>query len=97
LRYCDCMKIYTRKNAAVGYLTLKAIQRSMNRRRKRRSGLKVAAYVGLGLVSVGILAAVLAIALKHRSGETEETALESDAENEIVGEYVTAPEPAPAT
>jgi len=91
------MKIYTRRNAAVGYLTLKAIQRSVNRKRKRRSGLRVAAYVGLGLVSAGILAAVLAIALKHRSGEIEETALESDAENEIVGEYVTAPEPVPAT
>jgi hypothetical protein len=91
------MKIYTRRNAAVGYVTLKAIQRSVSRKRRRRSGLKVAAYVGLGLVSAGILAAVLAIALKHRSGEIEETALESDAENEIVGEYVTAPEPVPAT
>jgi hypothetical protein len=91
------MKIYTRRNAAVGYLTLKAIQRSVNRKRKRRSGLKVAAYVGLGLVSAGILAAVLAVALKRRSGEIEEAALESDAEIEIVGEYVTAPEPVPAT
>jgi hypothetical protein len=91
------MKIYTRRNAAVGFLTLKAIQRSVNRKRKRRSGLKVAAYVGLGLVSAGILAAALAMALKHRSGEIEEAALEGDAENEIVGEYVTAPEPVPAT
>jgi len=91
------MKIYTRRNAAVGYVTLKAIQRSINRKRKRRSGVKVAAYVGLGLVSAGILAAVLAIALKHRSGEIEETAPEDDAENEIVGEYVTTPEPVPAT
>ena len=91
------MKIYTRKNAAVGYVTLKAIQRSVNRKRKRRSGLKVAAYVGLGLVSAGILAAVLAIALKRRSGEADEIALEAESENEIVGEYVTAPEPIPAT
>ena len=91
------MKIYTRKNAAVGYLTLKAIQRSVDRRRKRRSGFKVAAYVGLGLVSAGILAAVLAIALKRRSGEADEIALEAESENEIVGEYVTAPEPVPAT
>ena len=90
------MKIYTRRNAAVGYLTLKAIQRRA-RKRKRRSGLKVAAYVGLGLVSAGILAAVLAVALKRRSGEIEEATLESDAENEIVGEFVTAPEPVPAT
>ena len=90
------MKIHTLRNAAVGYLTLKAIQRSRNKR-KRRSGLKVAAYVGLGLVSAGILAAVLAVALKRRSGEIEEATLESDAENEIVGEFVTAPEPVPAT
>ena len=91
------MKIYTRKNAAVGYLTLKAIQRSVDRRRKRRSGFKVAAYVGLGLVSAGILAAVLAIALRRRSGEADEIALEAESENDIVGEYVTAPEPIPAT
>ena len=91
------MKIHTRRNSAVGYLALRAIQRSVDRRRKRRSGLKVAAYVGLGLVSAGILAAVLAIALKRRSGEADEIALEAESENEIVGEYVTAPEPIPAT
>jgi hypothetical protein len=90
------MSIYTRRNAAVGYLALKAMQRSLDRKRgKRRSGLKVAAYVGLGLVSAGILAAVLAVALKRRSGEAEDVAPDSDAE--IVGEYVTAPEPVPAT
>ena len=90
------MKIYTRRNSAVGYLTLKAIQRSRGRKRTRRSGLKVAAYVGLGLVSAGILAAVLAIALKRRSGESEEKSV-LEGEAEIVGEYVTAPEPVPAT
>ena len=89
------MQIYTRKNAAVGYLTLKAIQRSRDKKRKRRSGLKVAAYVGLGLVSAGILAAALAIALKRRSGDVEVAGLEG--ETEIVGEFVTAPEPLPAT
>jgi hypothetical protein len=89
------MRIHTRRNSAVGYLTLKAIQRSRDRKRKR-SGLKVAAYVGLGLVSAGILAAALAVALKRRSGESdEESVLESEAE--IIGEYVTAPEPVPAT
>jgi hypothetical protein len=89
------MKIYTRRNAAVGYLTIKALQRELDKRRRpRRSGFKVAAYVGLGLVSAGILAAALAIALKRRQGEILEE-IESDAE--IVGEYVTAPEPIPAT
>ena len=90
------MSFYNRRNAAVGYLTLKALQRSIDKRRKRRSGMKVAAYVGLGLVSAGILAAALAIVLKRRQGEAEEaTRFESD--SEIVGEYVTAPEPVPAT
>ncbi len=91
------MKIYTRRNAAVGYLTIKALQRELDKRRKpRRSGIKVAAYVGLGLVSAGILAAVLAIALRRRQGDlAEDSGFESD--TEIVGEYVTAPEPIPAT
>ncbi len=89
------MSIYNRRNAAVGYLTIKALQRELDKRRRpRRSGLKVAAYVGLGLVSAGILAAALAIALKRRQGDAED-AFESDAD--IVGEYVTAPEPIPAT
>jgi DMSO reductase anchor subunit len=90
------MKIYTRRNAAVGYLTLKAIQRTIDKKKpKRRSGLKVAAYVGLGLVSAGILAAVFAVALKRRSAEVADAV--PDGESEIVGEYVTAPEPVPAT
>jgi hypothetical protein len=90
------MSFYNRRNAAVGYLTIKALQRELDKRRKpRRSGMKVAAYVGLGLVSAGILAAALAIALKRRQGDAEDVVLESD--SDIVGEYVTAPEPVPAT
>ena len=90
------MNIYTRRNAAVGYLTLKAMQRAVAKKRgRRRSGLRVATYVGLGLVSAGILAGLLAIALRRRQGDTDEgLAFESD--SEIVGEYVTAPEPVPA-
>jgi DMSO reductase anchor subunit len=92
------MKIYTRRNAAVGYLTLKALQRQLDRKRgRRRSGYRVAAYVGLGLVSAGILAAALAIALRRRAAEVAEGEASFDGDNEIVGEYVTTPEPAPAT
>ena len=91
------MSFHNRRNSAVGYLTIKALQREIDKRRRpRRSGFKVAAYIGLGLVSAGILAAALAIALKRRQGENlDEIELENDAE--IVGEYVTAPEPIPAT
>jgi hypothetical protein len=88
------MKIYTRRNAAIGYLAIKAMQRELDRRRRpRRSGLKVAAYVGLGLVSAGILAAILALALRRRQRDVEEVAV---IEDEIVGEVVTTPEPVPA-
>jgi hypothetical protein len=90
------MKIYTRRNAALGYVTLKAIQRSIDRKRKRRSGLRIAAYIGLGLVSAGILAAVLAVAVRRRALEAAGIDVPPGDELEIVGEYVTAPEPAPA-
>jgi hypothetical protein len=93
------MKIFTRKNALVGYLVLNSKKRAVEKRirRRRRSGMKVAAYVGLGLVSAGILAAVLAIALKRRSLEAAGIETTPEGETEIVGEYVTAPDPIPAT
>ena len=93
------MKIYTRKNALVGYLVLNARKRAIEKRirRRRRSGLKVAAYIGLGLVSAGILAAVLAVAVRRRTLEAAGIDVPPGDELEIVGEYVTAPEPVPAT
>ena len=91
------MKIFTRKNALVGYLVLSARKRAVKKRiRRRRSGLKVAAYIGLGLVSAGILAAVLAVAVRRRALEAAGIDVPPGDELEIVGEYVTAPEPAPA-
>ena len=94
--YPGSMSFYNRRTRPSA-TSLKAMQRAIERkRRKRRSGLKVAAYVGLGLVSAGILAAAVS---PSRSGAAAETRgdrfLETDAE--IVGEYVTAPEPVPAT
>jgi hypothetical protein len=90
------MKIHTRRNAAVGYLTIRALQRELHKRRRpRRSGLKVAAYIGLGLISAGLLAAALAIALRRRSID-EQASASAEGETEIIGEYVTAPEPVPA-
>ena len=97
------MTIFNKRNAAVGYLTLKAL----DRRRSKRSGLRLGLYIALGLVSVGILAGVAAVAMRRHGGttadETEEGPAGTDeasdeAEIEIVGEYVTAaPEPIPAT
>lgn len=94
------MKIYTRRNALVGYATIKAMERSIEKRRnrRRRNNMRVGAYIALGLVSFGILAGVVAVAMRRRNGEGTpdiESAIEDT--TEIVGEYVTAPEPAPAT
>ena len=98
------MSIFTKRNAAIGYLTLRALER----RRRRRSGLKLGLYVALGLISFGILAGAAAVAMRRHGGtaaeETDEESATADeaesdeAETEIVGEYVTtAPEPIPAT
>ena len=87
------MNIYTRRTLPAEYLGLQATQRTIqNKRRPRRSGLRVATYVGLGLVSAGLLAGLLAIALRRRNGDAIED-LGFEGESEIVGEYVTAPEP----
>ena len=90
------MKIFTRKNALVGYLVLNSRKRAVQKRirRRRRTGLKVATYVALGLVSAGVLAAVLFVALRRWHGEEAEVS--SFDGDDIVGEYVTAPEPLPA-
>ena len=101
------MSIFTKRNAAVGYITLKAASRALERRRKKRTGLKLGLYVALGLVSVGILAGVVFVVTRRHNGAaadaTEEVSASIDeaereeTESEIVGEYVTAaPEPIPA-
>ncbi len=94
------MTIFNKRNALVGFVTLKELQR--RRRRRRRSVAKVATFVGVGLVSVGILAGVAAVVYKRHGGEIEQRlegyAVGDDSESEIVGEYVSAgPESIPAT
>jgi hypothetical protein len=61
--------IFTKRNALVGFITLKALER--RRRRRKRHALKLAAFVALGIVSAGILAAV-AVAVIHRQKEGKE-------------------------
>ncbi len=95
------MSIFTKRNAAIGYLTLKALER----RRKRRSGAKLGLYIALGLISFGILAGAAAVVVRRNGASVADEAedgaadAESDeAEDEIVGEYVmAAAEPIPAT
>jgi len=98
------VNIFTKRNAAVGYVAL----RVLDRRFRMRSGSKLGLYLALGLISFGILAGVAAVALRRRGGiavegpeedpATEDDAESDEARSEIVGEYVTAaPEPIPAT
>ena len=91
------MNVFTKRNALVGFLTLKALER----RRRKRNGLKLVLFLVLGLVSLGILAGLAAVVLRRQHGEQrrlEGYAVGPEAEDEIVGEYVTAtPEPIPAT
>ena len=96
------MTIFTKRNAVVGYVTLKAASRALERRRRRkkRDAWKIVLLVVLGLVSLGILAGLAAVALRHQREprRLEGYAVAEDVEGEIVGEYVAAgPEPIPST
>jgi len=92
------VNVFTKRNALVGFLTLKVLER---RRRRRRNGLKLVLFLVLGLVSLGILAGLAAVVLRRQHREPrrlEGYAISPEAEDEIVGEYVTGtPEPIPAT
>ena len=91
------MNIFSKRNALVGFITLKALERRRTRRELlRRKGPRIAL---VGLVSLGLVAAIAAVLVRRHHGEEEQIeSLMSEDEGEIVGEYVTAnPEPFPAT
>ena len=68
------MNIFTKRNALVGYFVLTALQRKKWER--RRKTVKFVALVALGVVSMGILAALVAVALRrHREGDELSAAL----------------------
>ena len=62
------MKIFTKRNALVGFLTLKAASRKrmLRRQRSKRSTWKLATLVILGVLSVGVLAALGAVILRRQ-------------------------------
>jgi hypothetical protein len=62
--------IFNKRNALVGFLTLKALER--RRQRKNRQTWKIATFVALGIVSAGVLAAVIAVALRRQKEEAGE-------------------------
>ena len=92
------MSIFNKRNALVGYATLEALKH----RRKKRKAPKVALYLGLGLVSAGVLAALVAVLLhKRRNGsepqELQGYAVGEEAQSESVQEDTASSEPIPAT
>ncbi|MGH3133950.1 MAG: hypothetical protein ACRDNY_09480 [Gaiellaceae bacterium] len=93
------MTVFTKRNALVGFLTLKALERRRRRNRLRTNAPKIGLFLVLGLLSLGILAGLGAVLLKHHRGEGQhlEGYAADESESEIVGEYVTASsEPIPA-
>ena len=78
------MSIFTKRNALIGYLTVKAISR---KRRgimpggRKRNGWKLPVFVGLGVISAGVLAVLLALMLRRQR------------EPEHIEGYVVADEP----
>jgi Tfp pilus assembly protein PilN len=78
--------IFNKRNALVGFLTLKWLQQ--RRRRKQRNALKIAA---LGVVSLGVLAGLGAVLVRRQRSEPRLFSADSGdgAEGGIVGEVVT--------
>ncbi len=90
------MNIFTKRNALVGYVALKAASKVRGRRKHRRNAWKLPLLVVLGLVSLGVLAGIAA-AVMHRqreSGQLEEHA-ETAEEVQPAAEAPEFPEPAP--
>ena len=93
------MSIFNRRNALVGYLALKAAKRAArkkmpNVRRKRRSGWKLVGLGVLGLLSMGILAALAVVLIRRQRDDSRPEGL---AVGKEAGENVAAtPEPIPA-
>jgi hypothetical protein len=90
------VSIFTKRNAIVGFTAMQILKRRRAQRRNRRA-LKVAAFVALGLVSAGVLAGLVAVALRRQregdegvAGDSDELLEESSADDSF---GATLPEP----
>lgn len=89
------MRVFTKRNALVGFLTLKAASRALKRRRHRRSGARIVLLVSLGLVSLGLLAGLAVVARRQREDGRSESAEQREAAEPVAAEQA-VPEPSPA-
>ncbi|MDQ3671693.1 MAG: hypothetical protein M3364_04540 [Actinomycetota bacterium] len=91
------MSVINKRNAILGYATLKVLQR---RRKQRLSASKISLYLGLGLVAAGVLAGLVALLVRRHRSEPDQRDVDTVAEekSESVEEQIAAsPEPLPAT
>ena len=90
------MSVINRRNAVFGYTVLKVLEH--RRKQRRRNTAKIALYVGLGVVSAGILAGVVAVLVRRNRGEAEGhlDADDGDGRASVDEQAVTSAEPLPA-
>jgi hypothetical protein len=63
------VSIFNKRNALVGFVTLKAASRARRRmlsRKQKRSAWKLPVLLGLGIVSFGVLAVLVAVMLRRQ-------------------------------
>jgi len=87
------MRVFTKRNALIGFLTMKAASRALKRR--RRNGARIVLLVSLGLLSLGLLAGLAVVARRQRGEGRSELQVEGEAAEPVAAEPV-APEPVPA-
>jgi NhaP-type Na+/H+ or K+/H+ antiporter len=86
--------VFNKRNALVGFLTLKVVEQRLRRRRLRRKAPKIALFSLVGLASLGAVIGIVAVLLRRRGDDD----IVEDVESEIVGEYdPSSSEPFPAT
>lgn len=90
--------MFNKRNALVGFLAIKVIERRL--RRRKRNARKAVVIGSLGLLSLGALVGVGAILVKRQRGEAQhlEGYAVADDMGGVAGEHdTTSSEPIPAT
>ena len=90
--------MFNKRNALVGFLAIKVIERRL--RRRKRNARKAVVIGSLGLLSLGALVGVGAILVKRQRGEAQhlEGYAVADDTGGVAGEHdTTSSEPIPAT
>jgi hypothetical protein len=98
MRYPPAVRIFTKRNALVGFLTPKAATRARSRviGKKRRNGWKLPLLVVLGVLSAGVLAAVVAMMLRRQREPEHLEGYAISGKNEEPIASIAEPEPSPA-